>query len=247
MAMLTAATGDPTAAAYWAYVEANPNAEAPYELHAIGYLRRFLDRVTHQPAAFAYTIDGVRTVVDLKPGESFELTLTPKQVGGITLERVSGSVGITSSWREAVKASAFERDPDVVTIERTITPSGTIRQGNLAQVDLTVRFGPNAPSGCRLVTDLVPSGLIAAASPEQWGYNPDEAVPAGREVSWPFALTAQRVSFCAETDTTDRVVDLRYYARVITTGTYIWEPAITESQSEVNRAAVTEETSVEIR
>ena len=119
----------------------------------------------------------------------------------------------------------------------------------LAQVDLTVRFGPNAPSGCRLVTDFVPSGLIAAGSPAQWGYDnyPEDAVPAGREVSWPFAQTAQRVSFCAEPTTKDRVVHLRYHARVITTGTYIWESAIAESLTGTDRAAITAETVVEIR
>ena len=44
--------------------------------------------------------------------------------------------------------------------------------------------------------------------------------------------------FCAEVGR-DRSARLRYLARVVTPGTYAWEPAIVESRSQEGQAAFT--------
>ena len=62
-----------------------------------------------------------------------------------------------------------------------------------------------------------------------------------------YAQTGQRVMFCAEPTAKTRTVRLRYYARVITPGTYIWEPAIVESRTDPDRAALTPMGKVTIR
>jgi uncharacterized protein YfaS (alpha-2-macroglobulin family) len=63
----------------------------------------------------------------------------------------------------------------------------------------------------------------------------------------PYDQTGQRVSFCAEPTPTQRILFLRYYARVVTPGTYAWEPAIAESQSQEGRAALTAPSTITIR
>jgi uncharacterized protein YfaS (alpha-2-macroglobulin family) len=40
---------------------------------------------------------------------------------------------------------------------------------------------------------------------------------------------------------------LRYFARVITPGRYVWEPAIVESRTAPDRAAMTKEVAIRIR
>ncbi len=87
------------------------------------------------------------------------MAVTAKQLTALTIEPVSGEIGVTTSWREAVKASSLEPDPDV-TIRRKVTPSGTIGSADLVTVELTVDLGPTAPSGCHRVTEFVPSGLV---------------------------------------------------------------------------------------
>jgi hypothetical protein len=245
MAMLAAANGDPLAARFWAYVDANPGTEAPYGLHAVGFVTRLLDRAATRPASFAYTLKGKREVVDLVAGGTFDISMTHEQFGSFTIEPISGQVGVTTNWREAVKPSAFTRDPDI-TISRRISPSGTIGTAALVTVDLTVRIGSKAPTGCHLVTDLVPSGLVPVGNLEGW-VDWDAEEPASRNAAYPYAQVGQRVSFCAERTKGKNVVKLRYFARVVTTGTYTWEPSIVESRTSAGRAALTKASAVTIR
>ncbi len=244
MALLTAAIGDGHAPALWTYVEANPSTDVPYDLLAVAYVERLIDRLPVEPASFAYVIDGKRTVVELGMGESFQLTLTTAQRANLLLETIEGAIGITTTWAEPVTASSFERDADI-TIRRSRTPAAMVGTADLVRVDLTVRFGPKAPTGCHQVTEQVPSGLIPL--------NPmtplpdDEASVGDPRFATPYAVDGQRVSFCAEPTKKLRTVRLRYYARVITPGTYLWEPAVVESRTSADRAALTARATVRIR
>ena len=244
MAILAAATGEPLAPAFWAYVEANPMPDLVVDLHAIGYVERLLERLPPRAASFAYTVGGTRTVVDLKPGETFSMVVTATQLKSLAIERLTGSIGVATDWREPVKASTIERDPDI-TVTRSVRPSGTVGSGDLVTVDLKVKFGKQAPMGCHLVTELVPSGLVAVGDTESVAYENGEELPAG--ITIPFDQTGQRVSFCADNQTNDHVAALRYVARVITPGTYTWEPAVVESRTSANHAALTGSGTVTIR
>ena len=245
MAMLTAATGDVLAPRFWATIEADPGTEAPYALHAVGFVTRLLERGALRAASFAYTIGETRETVALDPGDTFHLSLAPMQFAALTIEPLSGRVGVTTSWAESVKPSAVPKDPDIK-ISRKITPSGTVGAAKLVRVDLTVELGPKAPTGCHLVTDLVPSGLVPVGHLEGW-VDPNQEEVVRRTVDYPFAQVGQRVSFCAERTAKSRVAHLRYFARVVTTGTYAWEPAIAESRTKAGRAALTGATVVRIR
>jgi alpha-2-macroglobulin len=244
MAVLAAATGDARAPALWAYVEANPNTQAPYELFAVAFVDRLIDRLPVEPASFAYVVDDTRTVVELEPGETFQLTLTAAQRQRLSIEPLAGSIGVASTWQEPIAPSTIKRDPDI-TIRRSRTPAAVVRTSDLVRIDLTVRFGPKAPVGCHQVTDLVPSGLIPMGPMTSWYADEGDVSRGG--VSSPFAVVGQRVMFCAEPTKKQRTLVLRYYARVITPGRYVWEPAIVESRTSPDRAAMTKEVAIRIR
>jgi len=157
---------------------------------------------------------------------------------------VSGSIGVTTSWRKAVTASSFEPDPDV-SIRREASPKGTVGTGDLVMVTLTVDLGPTAPTGCHQVTDLVPSGLVVVGSLAGWVDPESEGAPPA-DTTYPYAQVGQRVYFCAETKPNGQVASLRYVARVVTPGTYTWEPAVAESRTGPDRAALTKESVVVI-
>ncbi len=242
MAMLMAAIGDPVAARYQAYVETNGNLETTYALHAVGYIERVLDHQPSVPASFAYEVGGKRTVIDLAPGESFRLNVTKGQLATLTIEPVGGAIGVTSTWREAINASSFEKDPDVK-VSRSMSPADP-RSSVLVTVDLVVKFSQNAAAGCHRLTDLVPSGLVPVSVLREL-IDPETGEPI-QGITYPEEQAGQRVVFCADKGQ-NLSTHLRYVARVITVGTYAWEPAIVESRTGPGRAAVTPSSSVTIR
>jgi hypothetical protein len=246
MAVLEAAIGDDRASSFWAYVEGNPEIDALNVLPAAAFVSRSLDRQPVKQASFAYAVNGTRRVITLDTAESLTLTLTAAQLKTLVLERISGAVGVTTTWREAADASVFKPDPDV-TLTRAVTPSGTVDGSDLVRVDLRIKFGSQAASGCVLVTELVPSGLAPVGSLATWIDPDNEEARPDPSIVLPYDQTGGRVLFCAEPSPglSERV--LRYYARVITPGTYAWEPAIAESTSQADRAAFTAVTQIVVR
>jgi hypothetical protein len=249
MAVLGAAVGDARAPEFWAYVEANPAVDQLQVLPAVAYVTNTLDRLPIRPASFAYTVDGTRRVVDLDDGQALELTLTSSQLATLTLERVTGSVGVTTTWHASVRPAALKPDPDV-TIARSVSPSTAVDSADLVTVDLNVTFGPQAADGCHQVTELVPSGLTPVGLEARW-IDSEDGRPAltdsnQEDVFLPYAQSGPRVLFCAEPGL-QRVVHLRYIARVVTPGTYAWEPAIAESRSQEGHAALTAAGQIVIR
>jgi len=174
------------------------------------------------------------------------LTLTAAQLKTLALERISGAVGVTTTWREAADASVFKQDPDV-TLTRAVTPSGTVDGSDLVRVDLRIKFGSQAASGCLQVTELVPSGLAPVGSLATWIDPDDEGERPDPGVQMPYDQSGSRVFFCAGWTAQQHEVTLRYYARVVTPGTYAWEPAIAESTSQADRAAFTAATQIVVR
>ena len=181
-------------------------------------------------------------MIELDTGETFQLTLTAAQRASLRLEAIEGTIGLATTWREPVAASTLVRDPDV-TIRRARTPAAVVGTADLVRVELTTRFGP-APAVCHQVIELVPSGLIPIG-PSTLDVGEEGDTSAG--VTTPFAVVGQRVMFCAEPTKKQRTVRLRYYARVITPGTYVWEPAVVESRTRADRAALTQRAAVRIR
>jgi hypothetical protein len=204
-----------------------------------------LERAATGAATFAYTIGDKREVVELQTGDTFRMSVAASQLASLTIEPMTGRIGVTTSWRESVKPSAYAKDPDI-SVSRRMTPGGTIGTAALVTVDLTVRLASKAPKGCHLVTDYVPSGLVPVGHLEGW-VDPDDENAAPKDVAFPYAQIGQRVSFCADRATNKGVVHLRYVARVVTAGTYAWEPAVVESRTVTGRAALTPSKVITIR
>ena len=244
-AALAAAVGSPLAPRFEAYVEANPEAARIEVLPAIAFVTWSLDRLPVERARVAWTVDGTRHEVDLGAGASVRLDLTPAQLATLTLERLAGTVGVTSSWRETVAPAAFSPDPDL-TIARSVTPLTSVSAADLVTVELKVRFATQAAAGCRQVVDLVPSGLTPVGGGSQW-VDPDQGDPVSDDgVVLPYDQTASRVSFCVAPTTTRREFTLRYVARVITPGTYAWEPAVAQSSTSESIANLTAASTITI-
>ena len=246
MAVLEAMIGDSRAPRFWAYVEDNPVRDQLQSLPAIAFVSASLRHSARQAASFAWTVDGTRQVVDLDGTGAYQLDLIPAQLKTLTIERVSGSVDVLATWRDRASPADFQSDPDF-TMVRTVRPSTSVARSDLVIVDLKVTFGPQAAAGCRDVVEQVPSGLTPVGPSAAWIDRDDEtsAVPAGT-IS-PYDQSASQVRFCAYRTSSSRTATLRYLARVITAGTYAWEPAVAESGSQAGLAALTPTGTIRIR
>lgn len=245
-AVLAASVGDPLGPDLWAYVEANRATYRLEVLTAVAYTAKALERLPVTTLRFAYTIDGVRRVADVPIGEAFEMTLTASQLGSLAIQPLAGTMGVATTWREPVGASAFQPDPDV-TMTREVRPSGAIANSDLVVVDLIVTFGPQAAGGCHEVTELVPSGLTPVGAGAHWPGDDGEDGPPDSGVISPYEQTGSRVSFCVEPSQTRRSFTLRYVARVVTPGIYAWEPAVALARNRTDVATLTPATTLTIR
>ena len=224
LALLSAQLGDPLANDAEGYVDANPAVDELHSLQQAAFIARMLGRTRSAPGRFAYTIDGNRTVVDLDPGETFVLRLVESQRRALSLEPLVGRVGLATSWQVPLRRESVARDASLDLV-RTYTPSPTIPDDAMVEVRLTATFGPQVVAGCYEVSDLAPSGLAPMEYYQAWS-SPDS--PAASYVP-PYAIEGQRVSFCVGPSKTARTVKMRYFARIVTAGTYTWEPAVIRS------------------
>ena len=105
-------------------------------------------------------------------------------------------------------------------------------------------------TGAVEVTDLVPSGLAVLGGPE------GEDRECGRYAVSPARIDGQRVTFvvtfdASPGDETRPVVPgtfcLRYLARVVTAGTYAWQPAVARQATSPGMVATTPAGTVELR
>jgi uncharacterized protein YfaS (alpha-2-macroglobulin family) len=107
-----------------------------------------------------------------------------------------------------------------------------------------VSFGASAPKGCYQVTDLLPSGLAPVAALDDW--QSQDADAARTRVQMPYEVIGQRVSWCVD-PTHGKSFTLGYSARVVSPGTYRWEPAVAQFGTAPTLGAATAEDSYTIR
>jgi hypothetical protein len=199
--VLSARLGEPFAPDVAAYLTHQVTGERSVALEQLAYAQAMLERMPRTATRFAWTIDGKRTVERLRPGRSMTIVLTPEQRATFRLEPLEGEVGVVTTYRSA---SADLPSGNLVTIQRTITPGAIVNENQLVHVMITVTFSSQATDECWRVTDVVPSGL---APLNWWG-------------------GGQSVSGCISRDDPDPI---NYTARVVSPGTYTWEPAIVQS------------------
>lgn len=119
-----------------------------------------------------------------------------------------------------------------------------IDEGALVAVTLTPQLGPKAATGCYQVSDLLPSGLRPVTARYLFGAYYTEV---GSDLTFPYAIEGQRVSFCVWPDADGDVRPLRYLARAFAPGRYAAEPAVIQALSDPSRQAVSAPATIEIR
>jgi hypothetical protein len=241
LALVAAGIGDPLAPSIDRYVREMQTNEALYVLPEIGVIRWRLERLPRAAASFAWTVDGARQVERLDPGASWSVALTERQRDGFRLETLTGSLAVVASWARNPGPSDLPSG-DLVTITRTVTPAADAPIVGLVKVRLRVVFAPTAPTGCWDVTDRAPSGLAPITTVPGWGDDFND-----RSILAPYEVAGQRVSWCLDPAVHMTEFQLGYTARVVSPGTFTWEPAVVQSVTAPDVGATTAGMSYTIR
>ena len=199
--VLSARLGEPFAPDVSAYLSDQVTRERSVALEQLAYAQAMLERMPRTATRFAWTVDGKRHEERLRPGGSMTIVVTPEQQASFGLEPLEGKLGVVTTYRSA---GADLPTGNLVTIRRTVTPGTIVNEDQLVVVTIDVTFSSQATDECWRVTDVVPSGL----APISW---------------W---SGGQQVWGCVSRDDPEPIV---YTARVVSPGTYTWEPAIVQS------------------
>lgn len=233
MALVAAGVGDPLAPQLLRYIVDNPVSTFLPILHEAGTIRWMLERLPRDPARFAWTVDGVRTEELLEPGGSRTITVTPTQRAGLSIASLQGAVVVVATWGAAPSATDLPTS-DLVTIRRVVTPDRSAASTDIVRVSLELTFAPQALVGCYEVTDTTPSGL----APIAWAPGWDGPSSGDATVWYPWEVDGQRISWCIDPLQGRRPV-LTYSARVVSPGSYRWEPAVVQMAVAPNVGAAT--------
>ena len=239
VALLAARIGDPIAGSLIDYLTNDPVTGVVHDLEVATAVRAILERTPAAAASFAYVVEGRRTVVALAPGEAMTVSLTESQRAGMRLQPIEGQVAIVAKWTSPVSTAALRPNADLA-LTRTV-PASPISTDREVMVELTARFKAGAPqTGCYEVVEVVPSGL--APLPGWFGEEP------GGTWSSPSSVLGQEVTFCvANVPKLGGVARMRYLARIVTPGGYVWEPAIMQLVGAPDLLAFAPSNRIEIR
>jgi hypothetical protein len=241
LAIIGASLGDVLAVGIFGYTQENYTRDVLVQLEQISYLRRALPRLPADVVTFEYTLDGKRTRETLERGETFALRLSPEQLRALEPEPVEGPVGVSTLFLAPLARVDVTPDPALrVTRRIEAVGGGAIEEGKLVRVMLDWDIGTAALDGCYQLSDLLPSGLRPVTRFRHWD-------TVGFQPAYPYAVQGQRVSFCVDKGMKAFYRPIAYFARVVSRGTYLAEPAIIQSQKAPESISITPAETVEIR
>ena len=240
--LLASRLGDPLAPDISTYLRQVPSNEMVFPLEQIAYAAASLDRLPRDPGKFAWTIAGERHEVTLDPGGGFTLALTSDQRSSLKLERLQGDLAVVTSW---TSPDFVPPASPTISLKRTVSPANDAADDRLVKVTISIDFGMHPLDGCYRLTDLVPSGLSPVARTAAWPGSEDEDETPLPNVNWPYLASGQEVSWCAYPGDLNHTYV--YNARVVSPGTYRWEPAVLQWEIDPRIGASTPATTFTIR
>jgi hypothetical protein len=251
LALLAVLVDDPLAADVLASIVADPPRDDLAVLTQVTVAGRLVARLPAGPAVVALVEDGARSTIEVPAGGTVTLQVAAARRTQMRLEPVAGAAAVTASWEEPAPSAAALGlpDPDLA-LTRAVVPASPVAASSLVNVRLDLRVGGPGRTGAVEVTDVVPSGLAVLDGPA------GEDRECGRYAVSPARIDGQRVTFVVTFDAhppdpTAPVVPgtfcLRYLARVVTAGTYAWQPAVARQTTSPGMVATTPPGVVELR
>ena len=177
MAVLAARLNQAETNRLYQYILENPAAESVNFLEQIQILKHNLQRMNSEPVSFSYNLNGKTNHVSLKNGETFRITLSPRDLSRIKFSNIRGKVGVMTRYSQP-----YSKDQSVsgegLSLSRRYQVNGvktnSIKRSDLVKVVLTVTIKDLAPGGWYEVTDVLPAGLAYVPRPYDYGVSEKE-------------------------------------------------------------------------
>lgn len=245
LAIVVASLGDPIAISLDAYLDAHGSSVTSVDLERALAARGWATRTPGTASSVALTVGGARRDIPLDSGRGETFSLTPSQAADATVEPVTGSALVVQTWEAPLDAASL-KNARAVALGRASEPSGKVPAGRTVKVTLTISLPPDGDHTVWRVVDLVPSGLVPVAYFGTFDEDDEEEAQSTADTVYPSVVDGQRVEFSVGWDPKHHQYKLRYLARVVTPGTYTWEPAIAQSTVDPTEGVVTRATTITI-
>ncbi|HET7725726.1 MAG TPA: alpha-2-macroglobulin family protein, partial [Candidatus Limnocylindrales bacterium] len=227
LAMALASVGDPRALDALAYLEVVRSTRELFALEPVIVARLLVDRLPASTGRARWTIDGQWSEVS---GGTW-LTLSPEQAATLRLERLDGTMEAVARFQVSDPVVAPSAGGRLV----RSSFANALPDDQLVTVSLSFTPPPSdAAETAYVITEQVPSGL---APMQLSGMDSDAA--------W-YTIDGQTVRWWVDPGEANRR-PLRYRARVVTTGSYVWEPAVARGSVSGRVVAATGENRVTVQ
>jgi len=249
LAILAGGLNEPQRDQIHDYVMAMPTNDTTIPLERFLYVRETLPHLIGDAAEFSYSLRGERRTATIANGsEILRLDVSPEERSQLAIEVTKGKLQVVSRYDSPLVDLKAPVDR-TIGVKRTYsagssaTSATSFKEGDLVKITLAYelptsncpiydeseRSDSQVPCETYSITDVIPSGLSPITS-NAWisqDYPPAE----GSCVDYPYAVDGQRVSYFANPNTTTTCGERTfvYYARVVTPGTYVAEPAYIRS------------------
>jgi hypothetical protein len=216
----------------WNHVSEQHSDEILTNLEKLLYIQKSLPKLRSGASAFTLQVGGRTEEVKIEKGSSYRLSLTAEELRGMSFTGIDGRIGIVSSFEVPVtKEMENGADPDL-SVSRQYFVGGkaadTFPENSLVEIHLSMGIKNDAPGDDFQVTDLLPSGLKILTNPFVRGRSYDYCT------RYPYEIDGQEVKFYLGKSWLNNPHNscggfFKYYARVVSPGTYTAEPAVIES------------------
>ena len=255
LAILAGGLNEPQRDQIHDYVMAMPTNDTTIPLERFLYLKETLPHLIGEPVEFAYTLRGEKKTVAIASGnEILKIKASPEERSRLAIAVTKGKLQIVSRYDSPLVDLNAPVDR-TIGVKRTYSssstsagspdpaPSTSFKEGDLVKISLAYELPTSncpvyddakrsesiVPCETYEITDVVPSGLSVLTS-NSW-LSQDYQLVEGACVDYPWQIDGQRVSYFANPDTNTSCGKRTfvYYARVVTPGTYVAEPAYIRS------------------
>lgn len=160
------------------------------------------------PVAFTYERGGTATRVELSAEENLTLVVRADELASFSFKDVSGKVGLAVSYDAPFRLADQQGHPGF-SVKREYEPDGSV-----VLVRLIPSIDSSTATGTYQIVDFLPSGLRAI---ERSMFSSDPCTQG------PLEVDGQRVTLWAPNS---QCSEIHYYARTVTPGDYLAEPAV---------------------
>lgn len=231
-AILAGGLDDPYRDRLWNYVNDRYSNEVLTNLEKLLYISKSLPTLRAGASGFTLQVAGRTEQIKIENGGHHKISVTPEELGQIKFSDLQGSIGVVSFFTQAVTEGNRGIVNPALSVQRQYfvngTPATTFAENSLVEVHLNLGIQNDLPGEDYQVTDLLPSGLKIVTNPYLRGRSYDYCV------RYPYEVDGQSVKFYVGKSWLNSPQNscggfYKYYARVISPGTYTAEPALIES------------------